>query len=143
MASYTNKDRKAAYRLHRKGWGYLRISQVIGCSSSTIRKWILAKGIEPREVSGHPDSLKAKAIKYYVEHPELSMEKIAMKHDVGPATLSRWLYSAKVSVRPYRPRIVDRDGILVDLKAGLPKSEIATRNNCSESWVYQVQRGEG
>lgn len=140
---YTTADRKTAYRLYRKGWGYLKISQIIGCSSSTVRKWIIAKGIDPRKVSGHPESLKAKATKYYLDNPELSMEKVAMKHGVTPATLSRWLHSSNATVRPYRPRVVDRDGIIRDLKAGLPKKEIASRNSCSESWVYQVQRGDG
>lgn len=140
MPEYTQSDKKTAYRLYRKGWGYLKISDIIGCSPTTVRDWILDKGIKPRKVSGHPESLKKKVIKYYVEHPELSMEKVAIKHEVGAATLATWLKDAEVTVRPYRPRIVDQEGVLKDLKAGLPKKEIATRNSCSESWVYTVQR---
>ena len=143
MPEYTQSDKKTAYRLHKKGWGYLKISDIIGCSPTTVRDWILGKGIKPRPASGHPKALKKKAVKYYDAHPELSMEKVAIKHEVGAATLSTWLKDAGVTVRPCRPRIVNREGIIKDLEAGLPKKEIASRNSCSESWVYTVQRGDG
>ena len=141
---YDEADRQLARNLYLiKGWGYLIISKIIGCSTYTIRKWIIDSGIEPRKVSGHSDEIKATAIKYYVEHPDLSMKKIAVAHHVCPATLSRWLHSAKIPVRAQRPRAIDRDGIIKDLESGMEKSKIAERNNCSERWVYKVQIGEG
>ena len=142
MIRYTEVEKKAAYRLYRQGWGYLKISSVIGCSASTIRKWILKKGIEPRAVSGHDSETKANAIKEYEERSDLSMEKVARKHGVAPQTLSRWLSQEGKRIRPHRPRVIDRESILEDLRAGLKKSEIARRNHCSESWVYRVQRGD-
>jgi transposase-like protein len=143
MATYTAEDKKTAYRLHRKGWGYLKISGIIGCSASTVRKWILQKGLETRPVSGYPEEFKAQVMKEYVDRPDLSLEKVAKKHGVGAAALSRWLYAAGLPVRPTRPRVVDRDAIVRDLKSGMKKSDIALRNHCSESWVYRIQRGDG
>jgi transposase-like protein len=141
VSTYTNEDRKTVYRLHRKGWGYLKISQVIGCSPSTVRKWILQKGIEPREASGHSDDTKKAAMDEYVKRTDLSLDKVAKRHSVGPAALSRWLHDAGIPVRPTRPRIISREAIVADLEAGLKKEDIARRNNCSESWVYRIQRG--
>lgn len=143
MSTYTRADRQHAMRLYKKGWGYLKIANEIGCAASTVRKWVLAKGISPRPVSGYDDEFKKKVMDDYEASPDLSLEKVAKKHGVGAAALSRWLYADGRRVRPYRPRIVSREGIIRDIKAGLPKSEIASRNSCSESWVYQVQRGDG
>ncbi len=142
MTDYTEVDRNAAVRLHRKGWGYLKISQVIGCAPSTARKWILKAGVDTHSRIDHAKDTRAKAIEFYVAHPEISMKKVAVKHGVYPATLSKWLCAEGVARRPHRPRMVSKEGILSDLKLGYSKKDIAQRNNCSESWVYRIQRGD-
>lgn len=143
MSEYTEADKKTAYRLYKKGWGYLSISKIIGCASSTVRSWIMERGLRPHPTSGYSKKFKEKVMKDYENNPDLSMEKIAKRNGIYARTLSRWLYASDKKVRPQRPRIVDRDAIVRDLKAGLPKAEIARRNKCSESWVYTVQRGDG
>ena len=141
---YTQAESKSAVRLYQeKGWGYLKISLVIGCSRTAARDWILSAGIKPRPVAGYPDKFKTKVMNEYEKREDLSLEKVAHKNGVGAPTLSRWLHDAGRKVRPHRPRIVDKESIVADLKAGLPKAEIAKRNHCPVGWVYQIQREEG
>jgi transposase-like protein len=144
MTQYTQSDKRNAARLYKeKKWGYLRISQVIGCSRTTVRDWILEAEIKPRPAPGHKKKFRTKVMNEYARREDLSLKKVAKKNGIGEATLSRWLSNAKKNTRPQRPRIVDRDAIMEDIEAGLPKAEIADRNHCSVSWVYQVQRGDG
>ena len=140
---YTESDKKTAYRLYKKGWGYLKISHVIGCAASTVRKWIVKKGLETHDSPGYPEPFKKKVTEEYVERKDLSLDKVAKKNDVSPATLRRWLAAASIPTRAQRPPTTDRESILADLAAGMKKADVAARNHCSESWVYRVQNGTG
>jgi len=142
MPEYTKSDHRTAHRLHKKGWGYLSISQIIGCSPTTVRKWVLKKGLKPHKVSGHTEARKAKAVADYLGDETLSVDRAAKKHKVGASALARWVRAAGKKTRSQRPPIHNRESILTDLKAGLSKSEIAKKNKCSESWVYRVQKGK-
>jgi len=140
MMRYCQSEKDAAIRLYRKGWGYLRISQVVGCSASTIRKWIVASGeCESSERSRrHPEDLKVKAVDYYLSEG-LSLKRAALHFGVGEATLRRWVIQSGNITRKKRPDVLDNKGILQDLRDGIPKAEIARRRSCSETWVYRVQ----
>jgi transposase-like protein len=142
---YTQADKDTAVRLYTEnGWGYLKISQVIGCSRTAVRDWVLGAGIKPRPAAGYSDKFKTKVMNEYEKRDDLSLEKVAHKNGVGARTLSRWLHGAPDrKVRPYRPRVVDKEAIEADLKAGFSAPEAAERNHCTAGWVYQIQRGDG
>lgn len=140
---YTEVERATALRLYKEGWGYLAISQVIGCYPSTVKKWVDKAGLKKHPGPAYPKSFRDKVIDTYVSCKHLSLDRIAKDHKVSPTTLHRWLAEAGVPTRPHRPRVVDREGILEELKKGeLTRSQIADKFKCSESWVYRVQRGE-
>jgi len=139
---YTEAERKAALRLYKEGWGCLKISDVIGCAPSTIKKWVEKAGIKKHPGPAYPQSFRKKVMDEYRKREDLSLEKVAKKNGVSPQTLHRWLERARIQTRPCRPRVVDRDGIIEELKKGeLTKKQIAEKFRCSESWVYRVQNG--
>ncbi len=142
---YTQADKDTAVRLYTEnGWGYLKISQVIGCSRTAVRDWVLGAGIKPRPAAGYSDRFKTKVMNEYEKRDDLSLEKVATKNGIGARTLSRWLHGAPDrKVRPYRPRVGDKEAIEADLKAGFSATETADRNHCTFGWVYQIQRGDG
>jgi len=146
-AHYTASDRNHALRLHKEGWGYLRISEVIGCCSSTVMRWvedaIKAKvpGVKKHPRLNYSEKFKKKAIADYVARSDLSLLKVAGNHGISHHTLSRWLESAGVMTRSTKPAAYSRSAIIEDLKAGMLKKDIAVKHGCSESWVYRVQSG--
>lgn len=146
---YTSKDRKAAIRLYKKGWGYLRISQAVGCCATTVKDWIDAAieegthGIERHKAPGYSKKFKDKVIADYLKRrEEESLDKIARRHEISPATLRRWLDKKRIVTRSSRPPVYDRKAIEADIDAKLPKAKIAEKHGCSESWVYRVQQGK-
>jgi len=143
---YTAADRKTAIRLYKKGWGCLRISHIIGCYPSTIKRWIeeaIAKGeeIEKHPSPNYSEKFKKKVIAEYLKREDLSLDKVAKQNEIGPHTLHRWLEGAGVATRPTKPPMYDRDAIIADIEAGMKKADIAAKHGCSESWVYRVQSG--
>jgi len=146
---YTSSDRRTAIRYYKKGWGCLRISQIIGCYPSTIKRWIERAiedgepGLEKHPPPNYPEKMKRRIIAEYLKRTDLSLDKVAKKNHIGPHTLHRWLEAAGVTTRGTRPAMYDRDAILVDILAGMKKKDIAAKHKCSESWVYRVQSGKG
>lgn len=138
--TYTNEDRKRALRLHKKGWGYSRIADVIGCFPSTVKKWVDAAGVPKHDGPAHSEKKKRDAVAYYKKNM-VSIKKAADHAGVHPRTMARWLRQEKVKMRKNEGR-VGRKGILADLKKGMTKRLIAKKHGCSESWVYRVQRGD-
>ena len=143
---YDTVDRRTAIRLYKKGWGCLRISQVVGCYPSTIKRWIdnaIAKGedIERHPPPSYPEKFKKRVIAEYLKREDLSLDKVAKKNKIGPHTLHRWLADAGIATRSTKPPKYSREAILADLKAGMKRADIAAKHGCSESWVYRVQSG--
>lgn len=138
--TYSDDDRAHALKLHRKGWGYNRIADVIGCFPSTVKKWVEKAGQAKHPGPKYPDAKRRKSVEYY-KNNKVSIREAAERAGVHPRTMARWIREAKVKVREMEGR-VGRAGILADLKAGMSKREIAKKHKCSESWVYRVQRGD-
>lgn len=143
---YTESDHAAAVRLYKKGWGCLKISQVIGCYPSTIKRWIedaIAAGadIKKNPAPDYPESFKGEVIAAYLEREDLSLLKVAKLFSIGSHTLRRWLDDSGTLTRVTKPPTYDRAAIIVDIASGMKKKDIATKHGCSESWVYRVQSG--
>lgn len=141
---YSKEIRKQAIRLYEKeGWGFKKIADVIGCTITTVRKWIDDAGIDHHPGPSYTKAFREQVIADYQASDHMSLDALAKEYEISPATLHRWLRQAKVKTRPQRPRVHDREKILEDLKSGeLTKKEIAEKHGCSESWVYRVQRGD-
>lgn len=142
---YPTAVRKQAIRLYDKdGWGCKKIADTIGCTPSTVRKWIDQAGIHRHDGPAYSKEFREQVIADYQASDHMSLDNLAKEYEIAPHTLHRWLRDAGIRTRPQRPRVHDRDAILADLKAGvLTKREIAEKHGCSESWVYRVQRGDG
>lgn len=143
---YDAADRKTALRLYKNGWGCLRISQVIGCYPSTVKRWVdeaIATGvdIERHPAPNYSNNFRKKVIAEYLEREDLSLDNVAKKNKISPHTLHRWLADAGIATRSTKPPKYDRKAIIADLEAGMKKAEIAAKHGCSESWVYRVQAG--
>ena len=143
---YTEADRKTAIRLYKEGWGCLRISQIVGCYPSTIKRWIeqaieAGEDIQKHSSPGYPAKFKKRVIAEYLKRKDLSLDKVAKKNEVSPHTLRRWLEAAGIVTRSTKPPMYDRAAIIADIEAGMKKSAIALKHGCSESWVYRVQAG--
>ena len=136
--TYSKAERRQALRLHRKGWGYSRIAEVIGCFPSTIKKWIEAAGQPKHPGPKYPDAERKLALEWYKKN-DVSVSVAAKEFQVHPRTLSRWLKDDGVAIR--NPHGIDRGAILQDIRSGMKKSDIAKKYNCSESWVYRIQGG--
>lgn len=135
---YTKKERSRALRLHKKGWGYERISKEIGCFPSTVKKWVDASGQTKNPGPRHSDEKRNAAVDYY-KNNEVSIRAAARNAKVSPKTMARWLDDEDVATRVLWK--VGRKEIIKDLEAGMSKKAIAKKHNCSESWVYRVQSG--
>ena len=134
---YSKTDRNQALRLHRKGWGYNRIAEIIGCFPSTIKKWVEAAGQTKHPGPQHPKRKRDAAIKYY-EKNDVSMVDVAKKFEIHPRTFARWIREEKVEMRAPKAK-VNRKDVLADISAGMKRREIAEKHKCSESWVYRIQ----
>ena len=135
---YTKKERARALRLHKKGWGYARISKEIGCFPSTVKKWVDASGQTKNPGPRHSDEKRKAAIAYYKDNV-VSIRAAADEAGISPKTMARWLSEATVATRAWSK--VGRKGIVEDLLMGMSKKDIAKKYSCSESWVYRVERG--
>ena len=141
MIEYPAVNIRQALRLYKKGWGCKRISYIIGCYPSTVKRWVEKAGLDKHPGPAHPKALRKKLIAEYQRRTDMSLERLAREHGVGHESLRRWLRDAKVPIRSQRPTMFNRDAILADIKEGLPKGDIASRHGCSESWVYRIQAG--
>jgi uncharacterized protein YjcR len=137
--TYSKADRRQALRLHRKGWGYARIADVIGCFPSTIKKWIEAEGVPKHPGPKRSDQDRRRAVDWY-RNNSVSVSAAASRFGVHSRTLSRWLREDGVPI--HTAKGVDRNAILNDIRAGMKKKDIASKHGCSESWVYKVQSGD-
>ena len=138
--TYTKEQRSRALRLHKKGWGYARIASDIGCFPSTVKKWVDHAGSPKHPGPAHSTEKKKAALDYYKKNT-VSIKKAADHAGVHTRTMTRWLEEGKVKIKKVEGR-VGRKGIVRDLKAGMSKRAIAKKHECSESWVYRVQRGD-
>lgn len=136
--TYSKADRRQALRLHRKGWGYSRIADVIGCFPSTVKKWVEAAGLPKHPGPKHSNSTRKLAIDWY-KNNDASVSLVAVKFKVHPRTLSRWLKEEGVTIRPIQG--IDRNAVLRDIRSGMKKKDIAKKYDCSESWIYRIQGG--
>jgi transposase-like protein len=134
---YSKDDRKRALRLHRKGWGYNRIADEIGCFPSTVKKWVEAAGQQKHPGPKYPKRKRDAAISHY-QNNDVSIVEVAKRFEIHPRTFTRWLREEKVKIREPRSKI-DRKGILADISSGMKKKDIAKKYKCSESWVYRIQ----
>lgn len=144
---YTKTDHQSAIRLYKKGWGCLRISQVIGCSPSTVKKWVEAAIESGEDIKKHPspkysEDFRKKVIEEYIKRDNLSLKKVAEKNGISHHTLHRWLADAGVATRASQPNKYDLEAIAADIESGLKRSDIAAKHGCSESWVYRVGSGD-
>lgn len=137
---YSDKDKEYAIERHAEGWGYNKIADVLGCSPTTIRKWILDEGISPRSGPAIPNEIVKKAIDRYTEGNE-SIAHIAREMGITPVTVSRWLNKNGVSIRHNTGR-VNRSEVLKDIKDGMKKEDIAKKHKCSVSNIYRIQSGK-
>ena len=144
---YTETDRKTAIRLYKKGWGCLKVSQVVGCYPSTIKRWIEhaiasgTPGLEKHPSPAHPEKFRKKVIAEYLARTDQSLKKVAVANGISHHTLHRWLEREGIMTRSCRPKIYSHKKILEDIKSGMKKKDIAAKYGCSESWVYRVQAG--
>ncbi len=136
---YSAADRRQALRLYREGWGYKRISEIIGCFPTTIKKWVIAAGQRKHPGPKHPRSKREVALRCYQIH-HISINDAARLFGIHPTTMSRWLHEEEVAIKGPRLR-VNRKGVLADIVTGMRKKDIATKHECSESWVYRIQSG--
>ena len=137
--TYTDKDKKQALKLHKKGWGYARIAKVIGCYPSTVKRWVDDSPQKSHPGPAYSEKVKKAAIDYYKDN-KVSIRRAAKEHGVSPKTLSRWLDAECIVPRTHSR--VGREGIIADLKAGMSKVNVARKHKCSESWVYRVWNGD-
>lgn len=136
--TYSKADKRQALRLHRKGWGYSRIAEVIGCFPSTIKKWVEAAGQPKHPGPKYPPSKRKLALDWYKKN-DASVSVAASRFEIHPRTLSRWLKEEGVKLRTAQG--IDRAAVLEDIRSGMKKKDIAKKYNCSESWVYRIQGG--
>ena len=132
---YPKAARKQALRLHKGGWGYKRIADVIECFPSTIKKWVEAAGQEKHPSPKYPKRKREMAVGHYADN-DVSIAATAKKFDVHPRTLARWLREENVEIKS---KLISRKDVLADISAGMTKREIAEKYACSESWVYKIQ----
>jgi len=137
--TYTNKQKKRALDLHKKGWGYARIAKVIGCYPSTVKDWVDDSPQKPHPGPAHSEKKKKAVIDYYREN-KVSIRKAAKEHGISPKTLSRWLDGERIVPRTHGK--FSRKEIIEDIKSGMSKVDVARKHGCSESWVYQVWSGK-
>lgn len=145
---YSDAEKRQAIRLYKTtDWGCLKISQVIGCYPSTIKRWVEKAinrgepGLKKKPPPNYPEKFKKQVISEYLDRKDLSLRQVAEKNEISEHTLHRWLFDAGILTRGAKPVKYDRDAILEDIKSGMQKKDIAAKHGCSESWVYRVQAG--
>lgn len=144
-SKYTQSDHKHAIRLYKKGWGFRKISQVIGCSMSTAKAWIDA-AIEDQSVDierNDADPLRdvrSHVVDEYRNKENLKINDLARKNKVHPNTVRNWLNKAGLLQSQI---IYDRHAMLEDLNSGMAGKDVADKYGCSVSLVYKVRGSVG
>ena len=141
MIRYSKADRQQAARLYKKGWGYKRIADVIGCYPSTIKQWVEAAKLEKHPGPAHTAEKRRAAITLYEKNPNMSLEEAAFHMGVNGVTLSRWIKADGIAIHPQQRvrRVFDHEAIRKDLSKGMVGVEVALKHKCSESLVSRIK----
>ncbi len=139
MTKYSESDRKRALDLHRKQWGYDRVAQIIGCFPSTVKKWVEAAGQQKHPGPKYPKAKRDHILNWYKKN-DVTIQEVSSKFKIHPKTLSRWLREDGIAVKNVS-KIIDRKSVILDIKSGMKKKDIAKKYKCSESMIYRIQNG--
>lgn len=139
---YSQADRRQALRLHKRGWGYLRIAEIIGCYPSTIKKWVERAKLKKHPGPAHSEKIRRKAISAYERAAgKKSVTVVASEHGIHVSTLSRWLSKSGVRrKKARRPHAFDHAAIAAELKSGKLGVDVALSHGCSESLVSNIRK---
>jgi transposase-like protein len=144
--TYSQADRRQALRLHKKGWGYLRIAEIIGCYPMTIKRWVERANLKKHPGPAHSAKVRQKAIAAYKRATgktkiAVSLSGLAKEHGVHVSTLSRWLSKSGIRhKKARRPHAFDHAAIEAELKAGKSGVDVALSHGCSESLVSNIRK---
>lgn len=136
MVKYDEATKRRALQLRRRyRWGYKRIGEIIGCSHTTVKKWIIDAGLEKNPLPNHSEGIRKNSLAAIAGG--LEVWRAARKYGVSESTLRRWMKEDGVVKSRRR---FDHKTILAELRAGRCGADVAARHGCSESLVSKVKR---
>lgn len=134
---FTEEEKKMAIDLYQSGLGYKKISKIVGCYPSTIKKWVEKLDLDKNQWPKHDDNIKQKVLDYY-RNNESTISDVSYIFSIPKSTIEKWICKAGIYKEKKK---YDRNQIIEDIKT-MSGSDVAKKHGCSESLISLIKNGK-